>query len=124
VQALQAETATAKWTARRLKFAFGIVYLGLVSASAWLGGLAGLPSWLVGGVCLLAAYFLNTSGRWIGLARRGSNIVTIALTYPALLGLLIKGGLNPVLFFFLASMVIPLMMNTAGWDAKPPGDER
>ena len=45
-------------------------------------------------------------------------------TYPALLGLLIKGGLNPVLFFFLASMVIPLMMNTAGWDAKPPGDER
>ena len=93
----------------RLFFILSIAYFLIVDLAALIGGIVLKVPWLVGFLCLPAAHYLNLSGRWVGLTRRISGWITVALSYSTLAILVLKGGLNiflSILFFVLVSHIL------------------
>ncbi len=97
----------------QLKFILAIVYFLLVDLAAFSGGIVQQAPWLAGFLCLPAANYLNLSGRWVGLTKKSSDWLTVALSFLTLAILVLKDGLNPILFILFFCLVFPIMADNA-----------
>ncbi len=100
----------------RFRFVLLIVYFLFVDMNVLIGGFILMASWLAGILCLAAAYHLNLSGRWVGLTRKTSDWITVALSLSTLVILVLKGNMNIFLFIFLSIMVFPILKDNASKD--------
>jgi tetratricopeptide (TPR) repeat protein len=101
-----------------LKFVLSIACFLFVGLDAWVGNIVSRAPWLAGFVCLPAAHYLNLAGRWVGLTRKTSNWLTVALAFFTLGSLILKGGLNIILGFLFVALVFPILMDNALRDRR------
>jgi hypothetical protein len=93
----------------RLSFILSLAFFLFVDLAALIGGIVQKAPWVAGFLCLPAAHYLNLSGRWVGLTRKASDWITVALSLSTLAILVTKGGLNiflSILFFMLVSLIL------------------
>jgi tetratricopeptide (TPR) repeat protein len=97
----------------RLRFILSIAYFLFVDVDVLAGGIILKVPWLAGFLCLPAAHHLNLSGRWVGLTRKMSDWITVALFLSTLAILVLKGGLNVFLFIIFFPLVFPILKDNA-----------
>jgi len=97
----------------RLFVVLSVIYFLFVDVNVLAGGIIlKIPS-LAGFLCLPAAHYLDLSGRWVGLTRKASDWITVALAFSTLAILVLKGGMSIYLFIMFFPLVFPILKDNA-----------
>jgi tetratricopeptide (TPR) repeat protein len=97
----------------QLRFFISIAYFLFVVVDVLAGGFTLKAPWLVGFLCLPAAHYLNLSGRWVGLTKRSSDWLTVALSLSTFAILILQGGLDIFLLILFLPLVFAILKDNA-----------
>jgi tetratricopeptide (TPR) repeat protein len=97
----------------RLRFVLSVAYFLFVNVDVLAGGITLIAPWLAAFLCLPAANYLNLSGRWVGLTRKTSDWITMALFLSTLVILVLKGGLDILFSVFIFPFVFFILKDNA-----------